>query len=152
MSQYTLAHRVFPFDPYAIPHDFAVRASSALLQHEMPILLELVQFREGDTLEKRQQSVHEDNLKQISDLMQALEWLKNTKIYDEEDLLLDVKLWYTTDHVGGFSWSIEGMVSAHSAHSRPFEIGFTDDDWHDETVIYMDGVCIKTFEDEEAMM
>ena len=84
--------------------------------------------------------------------MQALEWLKNTKIYDEEDLLSDVKLWYTTDHVGGFSWSIEGMVSAHSAHSRPFEIGFTDDDWHDETVIYMDGVCIKTFEDEEAMM
>ena len=152
MSQYTLAHRVFPFDPYAIPHDFAVRASSALLQHEMPILLELVQFREGDTLEERQQSVHADYLKQISDLMQALEWLKNTKIYDEEDLLLDVKLWYTTDHVGGFSWSIEGMVSAHSAHSRPFEIGFTDDDWHDETVIYMDGVCIKTFEDEEAMM
>ena len=152
MSQYTLAHRVFPFDPYAIPHDFAVRASSALLQHEMPILLELVQFREGDTLEERQQSVHEDNLKQISDLMQALEWLKITNIYDEEDLLLDVKLWYTTDHVGGFSWSIEGMVSAHSAHSRPFEIGFTDDDWHDETVIYVDGVCIKTFEDEEAMM
>ena len=152
MSQYTLAHRVFPFDPYAIPHDFAVRASSALLQHEMPILLELVQFREGDTLEERQQSVHEDNLKQISDLMQALEWLKNTKIYDEEDLLSDVKLWYTTDHVGGFSWSIEGMVSAHSAHSRPFEIGFTDDDWHDETVIYVDGVCIKTFEDDEAMM
>ena len=102
MSQYTLAHRVFPFDPYAIPHDFAVRASSALLQHEMPILLDHVQFR-GDTLEETQQSVHEDNLKQISDLMQALEWLKNTKIYDEEDLLLDVKLWYTTDHVGGFS-------------------------------------------------
>ena len=75
MSQYTLAHRVFPFDPYAIPHDFAVRASRALLQHEMPILLDLVQFR-GDTLEERQQSVHENNLKQISDLMQALEWLK----------------------------------------------------------------------------
>ena len=148
MSQYTLAHRVFPFDPYAILHDFAVRASSALLQHEMPILLELVQFREGDTLEERQQSVHEDNLKQISDLMQALEWLKNTKIYDEEDLLLDVKLWYTTDHVGGFSWSIEGMVSAHSAHSHPFEIGFTDD-WHDEIGIYVDEVCIKSFKDEE---
>ena len=156
MSQYTLAHRVFPFDPYAIPHDFAVRASSALLQHEMPILLEIVQFREGDTLEKRQQSVHEDNLKQISDLMQALEWLKNTKIYDEEDLLLDVKLWYTTDHVGGFSWSIEGMVNgsiegmvnAHSAHSHPFEIGCTDD-WHDEIGIFVNEVCIKSFKDEE---
>ena len=70
MSQYTLPHRFFPFDPYAIPHDFAVRASIALLQHEM--LLELVPFREGDTLEERQESVHEDNLKQISDLMQAI--------------------------------------------------------------------------------
>ena len=112
-----------------------MRASSALLQHELPILLDLVQFR-GDTLEERQQSVEEHNLKQIRDLMQALEWLKNTEIYDEENLLSDVKLWYMTDHVGGFSWSIEGMVSVHNAHSRRFDIGFTDD-WYDEIVIYV---------------
>ena len=84
--------------------------------------------------------------------MQALKWLKNEGIHDGENLLSDVKLWYTTDHVGGFAWSIEGMVSAHTAHSRPFEIGFPED-WYDEIVIYVGGVCVKTFEveEEEAM-
>ena len=153
MSQYTIIPRarLFPFEAYAIPHDLAVRASNALLQNERPRLLELVQ-RRGDTLEYTQRIVQEDNLKQISDLMHALEWLKHTSIFHELDMLLSVKLWYTTNYLDAFCWSIEGMVSAHSAHSRPFEIGFTDDDWHDETVIYVDGVCIKTFEDEEAMM
>ena len=145
MSQYTLPHRVFPFNPYAIPHDLAVRASSTMLQNEMPILLDLVQFR-GDTLEERQQSVHAGNLKQIRDLMQALEWLKNEGIHEEN--LSDVKLYYMTDHTGGFSWSIEGMVSAHTDHSRLFEIGFTDE-WYDWIVIYVGGVCIKTYEVEE---
>ena len=145
MSQYALQHRVFPFNPYAIPHDFAVRASSTMLQHEMPILLNLAQER-GDTLEKRQQSVHAGNLKQIRDLMQALEWLRDEGIHEEN--LSDVKLYYMTDHTGGFSWSIEGMVSAHSAHSRLFEIGFTDE-WYDEIVIYVGGVYIKSYEVEE---
>ena len=145
MSQYALPHRVFPFNPYAIPHDFAVRASSTMLQHEMPILLNLAQER-GDTLEKRQQSVHAGNLKQIRYLMQALEWLRDEGIHEEN--LSDVKLYYMTDHTGGFSWSIEGMVSAHSAHSRLFEIGFTDE-WYDEIVIYVGGVYIKSYEVEE---
>ena len=96
MSQYTLPHRVFPFEPYAIPHDLAVRASNALLRNERPSLLELVASR-GDTLEYTQRIVHEDNLKQISDLMEALEWLKSTHIFHKEDMLLDVKLWYTTN-------------------------------------------------------
>ena len=145
MSQYALPHRVFPFNPYANPHDFAMRASSTMLQHEMPILLNLAQER-GDTLEKRQQSVHAGNLKQIRDLMQALEWLKNEGIHEEN--LSDVKLYYMTDHTGGFSWSIEGMVSAHTDHSRLFEIGFTDE-WYDWIVIYVGGVCIKSYEVEE---
>ena len=145
MSQYALSHRVFTFNPYAIPHDFAVSASSTMLQNEMPILLELAQFR-GDTLEKKQQSVHAGNLKQIRDLMQALEWLKNEGIHEEN--LSDVKLYYMTDHTGGFSWSIEGMVSAHTDHSRLFEIGFTDE-WYDWIVIYVGGVCIKSYEVEE---
>ena len=81
--------------------------------------------------------------------MQALEWLKkNEGIDDEENLLSDVKLYYMTDYTGGFAWSIEGMVSAHTAHSRPFEIGFPED-WYDEIVIYLGGVCVKTFEVEE---
>ena len=147
MSQYTLEHRVFPFDPYAIPQNFAVTASSELLRHERPILLEVVEFR-GDTLEHTQQIVHEDNLKQISDLVQALEWLKITNIFHEEDMLSDVKLWYTTNYVGGFSWSIEGMVNGSIKGMHPFEIGFTDD-WHDEIGIYVDEVCIKRFKDEE---
>ena len=116
-----------------------------MLQHEMPILLNLAQER-GDTLEKRQQSVHAGNLKQIRDLMQALEWLKNEGIHEEN--LSDVKLYYMTDHTCGFGWSIEGMVSAHTAHSRPFGIGFTDD-WYDEIVIFVGGVCIKSLEVEE---
>ena len=73
--------------------------------------------------------------------------VKNEGIYDDEKLL-DVKLWYTTDHVGGFSCSIEGMASAHNAYSRPFEITFTDD-WYDEFVIVVDDVCIKRFKDDE---
>ena len=116
-----------------------------MLQHEMPILLNLAQER-GDTLEKRQQSVHAGNLKQIRDLMQALEWLKNEGIHEEN--LSDVKLYYMTDHTGGFDWSIEGMVSAHTAHSRLFDIGFPED-WYDEIAIYVGGVCIKTYEVEE---
>ena len=40
------------------------------------------------------------------------------------------------------------MVSAHTAHSRPFGIGFTDD-WYDEIVIFVGGVCIKSLEVEE---
>ena len=122
-----------------------MRASSTMLQHEMPILLNLAQER-GDTLEKRQQSVHAGNLKQIRYLMQALEWLRDEGIHEEN--LSDVKLYYMTDHTGGFSWSIEGMVSAHTDHSRLFEIGFTDE-WYDWIVIYVGGVCIKTYEVEE---
>ena len=80
--------------------------------------------------------------------MQALEWLKSTNIYHEEDLLSDVKLWYTTNHVGGFSWSIEGMVNGSIKGMHPFEIGFTDD-WHDEIGIWVDEECIKSFKDEE---
>ena len=117
-----------------------------MLQNEWPLLLELVQHR-GDSVEERQQSVHADNLKQIRDLMQALEWLKNEGIHDEENLS-DVKLYYMTDHTCGFNWSIEGMVRAQTAHSCPFGIGFTDD-WYDEIVIYVGGVCIKSFEVEE---
>ena len=145
MSQYALPHRVFPFDPYDIPHDFAVSASSTMLQNEMPILLELAQFGRV-TLEKKQQSVHAVNLKQIRDLMEALEWLRDEGIHGEN--LSDVKLYYTTDHSCGFDWSIEGMVSAHTAHSRLFDIGFLDD-WYDEIAIYVGGVCIKSYEVEE---
>ena len=104
-----------------------------MLQNELPILLELVQHQ-GDSVEERQQSVHADNLKQIRDLMQALEWLKNEGIQGGK--FSDVKLYYIEDHTGGFGWSIEEIVSAHTAHSRPFGIGFTDD-WYDEIVIYL---------------
>ena len=145
MSQHTLSHRVFPFNACAIPHDFVVRTSSTMLQNEWPLLLQIVHHR-GGSVEERQQSIQADNLKQIRDLMQALEWLKNEGIHEEN--LSDVKLYYMTDHTGGFSWSIEGMVSAHSAHSRLFEIGFTDE-WYDEIVIYVGGVYIKSYEVEE---
>ena len=147
MSQYTLPHRVFPFQPYAIPHDLAVRASNALLRNERPSLLYRTQFR-GDTLEYTQRIVHEDNLKQISDLMEALEWLKHTNIFHEEDMLLNVKLWYTTNYLDAFCWSIKGMVNGSIKGMHPFEIGFTDD-WHDEIGILVDEECIKMFKDEE---
>ena len=150
MSQYTIIPRarLFPFDPYVIPHDLAVRASNALLQNERPRLLELVQ-RRGDTLEYTQRIVQEDNLKQISDLMHALEWLKHKNIFHEVDMLLNVKLWYTTNFLDAFCWRITGMVDGSTKGMHPFEIRFTDDEWNIEVGIWVDKKCIMTFKDEE---
>ena len=120
-----------------------------MLQNELgpewPSLLHHLQ-RRGGSVEGMRQSVQAHTLKQIRDLMQALEWLKNEGIQEEN--LSDVKLYYMGDHTGGFGWSMEGMVSAHTAKSRPFQIEFTDD-WYDEIYISVGGVFIKSFELEE---
>ena len=41
------------------------------------------------------------------------------------------------------------MVNGSIKGMHPFEIGFTDDEWHDEVGIWVDEECIKTFKDEE---
>ena len=141
MSQNTLQHRVFLFDPYAIPDDFVVNTSSTMLQNERTTILDRL-LRRGGSEEVMMQSFQEDALKQIRDLMKALEWLMKEGIQEN---LSDVKLFYMDDYVGGFGWTMEGTVGVHTAHSRDFNIDFIDD-WYDEIYISVGREMIKSIE------
>ena len=147
MSQHALPHRVFPFDPYAIPDDFVVSTSSTMLQNERASMLRYLQ-RSGVTEEVMMQSLQEDTLEQIRDHMEALdsEWLKNEGIQEN---LSDFKLDYMDDMTGGFSWTMEGTATAHRANSRQFCIDFTNN-WYNEIHILVGGVLILSIDLRDA--
>ena len=64
-------HREFPFDPYAINDNFAVNASSSMLQNDRALLLHQLEDFDG-TDEKKLEKRQTRNLDQIRNLVDAL--------------------------------------------------------------------------------